>query len=178
MKVVEAFWLCGCGFTAVELVDGARCVCGLNPFAHGTWRRFQHGETARWRFVRDLPNPMRLRVLGSTGTGEVLAVHAGDLGSVCGRWTLEILAPTDEVAEVEFWHDGTPYRFVRRRDVDWVPWLVTLMQSGLVYCSDRLQRTWLLLDAFTLGLGETASTMDPPLSFLIGRQFAGGKGRA
>jgi hypothetical protein len=178
VNLVDSFWLCGCGFTAVELVDGARCICGLNPFAHGTWRRSERGGTARWRFVRNLAEPMRLRVLGSRGAGEVLAVHPGDLGSVCGRWTLEILAPTDEGDDVELWHDGTPYRFVRRGDADCVPWLATLMQSGLVYCSDRGQRVWMLLDAFTLGLGETPSTLDPPLSFLIGRQFAGAKGRA
>jgi hypothetical protein len=177
MNIVEGLWLCGCGFTAVELVDGARCVCGLNPFANGTWRRAEHRGGSRWRFVRELPEPLRLTILGA-GSGEVLAVHPGDMGSVCGRWTLEILAPTEEPDDIEVWHDGVPYRYVRRGDGAWAPWLVTLMQSGLVYCSDRYQRVWLLLDAFTLGIGETEATMDPPLSFLISRQFAGAKGRA
>jgi hypothetical protein len=171
----ECHWRCGCGFTARELQDGAVCVCGLNPLATGTWRRFRHADGWRWWFTRELGDrALPMQVVARTGqAAEVVGFRVGDLGSLAGRWAIEVLAPVDDVAMAEVWHEGSPYRYVRREDVPALPWLLTLAEGSVVYCTGPLLRRWMLLDAFVLHGDDSGR-----VTFLMGHEFPGAGGGA
>jgi hypothetical protein len=168
-------WRCGCGFTARELQEGAACVCGLNPLKTGTWRRFRHADGWRLWFTRELGDcALPMRVVARTGQiSQVVGVRVGDLGSLTGRWTMEVLAPIDDVATADVWHEGQPYRYVRRDDVSAMPWLVTLAEGSLVYCTDLFRRRWMLLDAFVLHGDDSGR-----VTFLMGHEFPTEGGQA
>lgn len=175
-------WRCGCGYTDAELRDAELrgvevCVCGLNPYTAGTWRRFpDRGGT---RCVRVLRAPMALRVLGRAGPNDrggagprgagpndrVLGVRVGELASLCGRWTVQMLIPVVAMSTAEVVHRGEPFRFVRNGDVLAAPWLETLIRGGVVYCVDDCGGVWALIDALELdGAGQ-------PIEFWIGHAF-------
>lgn len=171
----EEWWRCGCGLTARELSRGADCRCGLNPFAQGSWVRVQVGDRYCWRLVRDLgERSLALTMRGSDGAAtEVIGLRVGDLGSLCARWTVEILVSTaSDTADA--WHAGQPYRYVRRGDERAVPWLAALILGCPVYCVDGVLGVLMIVDAFVFVGGDPSQRV----TFLVGRPFSAGRGDA
>jgi len=165
----NGWWRCACGFAAYELAEHADCRCGLNPLEHGTWVRTEVGSRSCLRFVRDLGDrALTLRMLGPLDSRtEALGLYVGDLGSVCGRWTVDILIPTEDES-VDVWHAGRPYRFLRRGDEIVVPWFATLMQGRPVYCVDGTLGMLMLVDAFVFVGGDPSQRV----TFLVGHPFS------
>jgi hypothetical protein len=163
-----AAWRCACGYVEHELAAGAPCVCGLNPLKPGSMQSFPMAGRMAARFLQDAGSssvtPMRIVAPGSAC--EVLGVRAGDLGSVCGRRTTQILTPAD-ADPVEVRHADAGYRFVRRGDQRRLPWLGSLIGGAAVYCVDGVGRPWTLVDAFTFST-DGGEARDVRLEFLLG----------
>jgi len=173
---VEEWWLCGCGFTATELQEDADCRCGLNPLARYTWIRARVGDRSCWRFVRSLgERALTLSVLGwNGGATEALGLFVGDLGSICSRWTVEILVPTMATDSADAWHQGRPYRYLQRGDELVVPWLAALMLGRPVHCVDAAIGMLMIVDAFVF----VGCDFSQRVTFLVGRPFSVGGGEA
>jgi hypothetical protein len=161
-------WRCACGYVEGDLVAGAPCVCGLNPLKAGSIQPFAIAERRAARFLQD-PGPASvapMRIVARGGTSDVLSVRPGDIGSVCGRWTTQILTPAD-TDPVEVRHGGGAYRFVRRGDHRRLRWLRSLIGGAAVRCVDGTGRRWTMADAFTFSM-ELGSPREPRLDFLLG----------
>jgi hypothetical protein len=169
MKAETRPWRCGCGFESAALLAGAPCVCGLNPYRTGTLRRVDREGRGWWRFVQD-HEPLAvvpLQVFWDGMSEEALSAKAGDVGSVCGRWTSQLLT-TARPGEAALSYAGRDYRFVRRSDEDLLPWLGRLMQGCVLHCVDPAGRGWMLLDAMAFRDAAHPSP-EPPLEFVLGR---------
>jgi hypothetical protein len=163
-----AAWRCACGYVEGDLMAGAPCVCGLNPLKAGAIQPFTLAGRLAARFLQDQRSTAvtPLRVVAPGSASEVLSVRPGDLGSVCGRWTTQILTPA-EADPVEVRHGDGAYRFVRRGDQHRLPWLGSLIGGAAVYCVDGAGRRWTMADAFTFSM-DGGSAREPRLDFLLG----------
>jgi len=166
---VEERWRCGCGFTLSELEDSAPCTCGLNPLEGGTWQRFRVDDQWCMHFVRELGDlAMSLRMLGWKGSdAEALGLAVGDMGSLSGRWTMEVLVPTEAANDADVYHLGRSFRYVRRGDEASVPWFRALSQGRPVFCTSPQGGTLMLVDAFVL-----VGPLSERVLFLVGHPFA------
>jgi hypothetical protein len=146
---VAAGWQCQCG-AQPDAAGRPRCLCGRNPTRTGAW---VHGGDPRLRFVRRLDAAARLlRISGRGGAtlGHALVVATGDLGSVAGRWFLEIAVPSRESC-ADLWWRGYPFQLART--LDDAPWLSLPGVGGSIFLSDDEVRLE-VIDAFASGSGR------------------------